>query len=100
MPRRELGRVCTLSNLSHASISQFSYEGCSSRSSVGGESWYYTQVAQRPRAGAAGLTFVDLASFIDHRIDQQGGGQALQPLVDPVPYDVPRREEGNSVPVL
>lgn len=42
----------------------------------------HSQVVPSARAGAAGLTFADLASFIDHRIDQQGGDQALQPLVE------------------
>lgn len=42
----------------------------------------HSQAAPSPRAGAAGLTFADLASFIDHRVDQQGGDQALQPLVE------------------
>ncbi|KAH8747278.1 hypothetical protein F5883DRAFT_622544 [Diaporthe sp. PMI_573] len=42
----------------------------------------HSQVPPSPRAGAAGLTFPDLASIIDNRIDQQGGDQALQPLVE------------------
>lgn len=35
-----------------------------------------------PQAGAAGLTFAGLATFIDNRIDQQGGDQALQSPVE------------------
>lgn len=42
----------------------------------------HSQAASGPQAGAAGLTFTDLATFIANRIDQQGGDQALQPLVE------------------
>ncbi|KAG8169184.1 hypothetical protein KVR01_001933 [Diaporthe batatas] len=42
----------------------------------------HSHVAPNPPAAAAGLTFADLASFIDHRVDQQGGEQALQPVVE------------------
>lgn len=39
-------------------------------------------VESSPQAGAAGLTFAGLATFIDNRIDQQGGDQALQSTVE------------------
>lgn len=38
--------------------------------------------ASSSHAGAAGLTFAGLATFIDNRIDQQGGDQALQSPVE------------------
>lgn len=38
--------------------------------------------ASGSQAGAAGLTFAGLATFIENRIDQQGGDQALQSTVE------------------
>ncbi|KAK2615268.1 hypothetical protein N8I77_002034 [Diaporthe amygdali] len=42
------------------------------------------------QAGAASLTFADLANFIDNRIDQQGGDQTLQPTVEKARFHILR----------
>lgn len=42
----------------------------------------HSPAAASPRAGAGGLTFAGLATFIDNRVDQEGGDQALQSTVE------------------
>lgn len=89
----ELGSPAVVSRPAEAQSSSDSEEGrASKRRRVQGANFRtpsdgvvitsQSQIAPSPRAAAAVLTFADLASFIDSRIDQQGGDQALQSLVE------------------
>ncbi|KAL1864886.1 hypothetical protein Daus18300_007453 [Diaporthe australafricana] len=46
--------------------------------------------ASNPQASMPNLTFADLAAFIDNRVDQQGGDQALQPNIEKARFHILR----------
>lgn len=66
---------------------------CVSRKSLADESlltFSHSPAASNPQAVMANLTFADLATFIDNRIDQQGGDQALQPNIEKARFHILR----------
>ncbi|KAI3396899.1 hypothetical protein diail_11512, partial [Diaporthe ilicicola] len=50
----------------------------------------HSPAASNTQAGVASLTFVDLATLIDDRVEQQGGDQALQPIIERARFHILR----------